>query len=343
MKTTRHTLSVLFTTVTVSLLASYCTPTTTDTSPQSDCRIQQSNSTIRNAGGQGTVQTQYEYDPAGNLMRMVKTLLLQNGTTGRQSTTTTDTYSYDATNVLTRKVTVIEDRSVFAGTTTGSTNTATTDYTYGNDRLTGQTTTSVSSQTTGSGPQQSRTTTNTSQYTYDATGQLIRQTVDDGLTITYQDGKVVAYTGTPFTVTDGLIVRAVFPGTQNVSYTLTQLRQYDDQRRVVEHRELINDTLDRYNTYSWQAGRPAESSLPTFNGHPKTSNPYGEAGLVTEYRQFHINRQQGNRPYETNRTQTVYQLNAQGYVTQSTATTTYTTGQTQPDVVTTTYTYTNCN
>lgn len=347
MKTKRRMLSVVLTAVAVSLLTSHCTPTATDTAPPSDCRIQQSTSTIRNAGGEGTEQTQYEYDPAGNLTRMVKTLLLQTGTTGRQSTTSTDTYSYDANNVLTRKATVIEDRSVFAGTTTGSTNTTTTDYTYSNDRLTGYRTTNVNSRTTASGPQQPRTTTSTSQYTYDVTGQLIRQAIDNGQTITYQAGKVVAYTGVPFTVTDGLIVKAVFPGTQgtgNVPYNLTQLRQYDDQRRVIEHRELINDTLDRYNTYSWQAGRPAESSLPAFKGHPKTSNPYGETGLATEYRQFHVNRQQGDRPYETNRTQTVYQLNAQGYVTQSTATTTYTTnGQTQPDVVTTTYTYTNCN
>lgn len=349
MKTTQFTPCLLLVCLMVSLLNSQCSPPAAEVdSVQDACRIQQIVSTVKNANTEGTSQTQYAYDAADNLQRIVKTSRYQSGTIANQSSATTETYTYDANNFLIRKQLLTLDQSIFANRTTDYQYSATTEYTYSNGRLVSYQLTGLTSSTTSSGTQQQRNVSNC-QYEYDAAGQLVRQTFDQNQPITYQNGLITAYYSNlnQFTVTNGLITKAFFPGTEGSANTvrnLTQLRQYDEQRRPIEQRELINDTLSSYYTQAWQAGLTAEQSLPAFKGHPQTRPPYGEPGLVTDYRQFQINRQQNNTVYQSNRTTTVHVLNAKGYVTKSTATTTNFAGGTQqPDVMTTMYTYTNCN
>lgn len=349
MKTTPFTPCLLLICLLVSLLNSRCSPPATGVdSGQNPCRIQQIVSTIKNANTEGTSQTQYIYDAADNLQRSVKTSRYQSGTIANQSTTTTETYSYDANNFLIRKQLLTLDQSIVASRTTDYQYAATTEYSYSDGRLVSYQLTDLTSSTTSSGTQQRRNV-STCQYDYDAAGQLVRQTCDRNQPITYQNGLMTSYSDNlnQFTVVNGLITRAFFPGTQGPANTvrnLTQLRQYDEQRRPIEQRELINDTLSSYYTQAWQTGLTAEQSLPAFKGHPQTRPPYGEPGLATDYRQFQINRQQNNTVYPSNRTTTVHVLNAQGYVTKSTATTTNSASATQqPGVMTTSYTYTNCH
>ncbi|GAB3900799.1 hypothetical protein [Spirosoma agri] len=349
MKTTPFTPCLLLICLMVSLLNSRCSPPADGVdSGQNTCRIQQIVSTVKNANTEGTSQTQYAYDAADNLLRITKTSRYQSGTMASQSSATTETFSYDANNFLIRKQLLTQDQSIVANRTTDYQYAATTEYTYSNGRLVSYQLTDLTSSTTNSGTQQQRNVSHC-QYDYDASGQLVRQTVDQNQPITYQNGLMTSYSSNPnqFTVTNGLITKAFFPGTEgpaNTVHNLTQLRQYDEQRRPIEHRELINDTVSSYYTQTWQAGLTAEQSLPAFKGHPRTRPPYGEPGLATDYRQFQINRQQNNTVYQSNRTTTVHVLNDQGYVTRSTATTTNSaSGTQQPDVMITVYTYTKCN
>lgn len=351
MKTTQRTSYGLLACLIVSLLNSQCARPTADVpSLQSGCRIQQVVSTLKNATTEGTSQTQYTYDAAGNLLRTVLTNRYQSGPGSNQSSTTTETYSYDASNFLLRKESLTQESSVLGNQQTGFQRTLTTDYVYSDSRLASYRATGTTSFTTSGSTRQQTDITN-SQYAYDATGQLVQQMLNNNQTTTYQNGLVTAYNYTPnglntYTVTDGLISSAFFPGTEGTTgkvSNLLQRRRYDDQRRPIEQRELINDTLRSYYTQAWQSGFTAEQSLPAFKGHPQIRSPYGEPGLVTDHRQFQVNRQQGNSIYESSRTTTVHELNAEGYVTRSVATTTNNASGQPASVLTTVYTYTNCN
>lgn len=292
-----------------------CSPNDQSIKSQAVCRIQRIASTSTNGT---TAETVYDYDPAGNLLSNVFT---QHYTNQSDLTTVTKYYTYDAASFLTHAVVTNLAKKTSPGGSSIWQVTSTTDYTYTYNRLTAYTQRDERVEQVGANSPQSRTTTTTGTYTYDAGGQLT-QTTGNGLTTTYQNGKVVGYLSTsPFTVENGLVTKAWFPGTNSAGgpANLTQNLQYDEQRRIIRYQEAVNDSLTTYYTQEWQTGKLAEQSLPLFKGHPVVQLPFGELGVVTNYKRFYANQQPGGKPYLFSETATTNQLNAQEFVVSSTA------------------------
>ena len=169
---------------------------------------------------------------------------------------------------------------------------------------------------------------------------------------TYQSGKVLDYVqqfgGTesrPFTYQDGLVVKARFPGSNSAgeSLTLTQAFQYDGQRRLVKHEELLNDAPKSSFTQAWQPGKPGTLAVPTFKGHPDLSAAFGEPAVLTKKRMYDVNPIKPGVAYLYADYTFTNQVNVQGYITSMQVETTYpANGQPQPAPTLTTYTYTGC-
>ena len=341
MNQTKHLRRLLPGYLLIAWLTSGCNSGDQTVTPQTDCRIQQIVSTTKTGTLGSITKSTYEYDQLGNLLRKTQTTQAD---ALQQEIVAIDQYTYNVANFLTRLTTSSTTKTTLPAGVLTSQTTLTTDYTYTDNRLTAYTKHSETNETGLSNPQ-SYTTAGTRTYTYNAAGQLM-QTQENGLTATYQNGQVQTYEGSfRYVIDNGLIVKAVFPGTNGTGgrADLSQQWQYDGQRRVVRYEEAINDSTRAYYTQEWQMGKPASASLPTFKGHPLVQSPDGEPGVVTKFQQFYVNQQQGNKAYLFSETITANQLNAQGYVTNSTATTTYSTNGQSPTTTSTIYTYTGCN
>ncbi|SFE27568.1 hypothetical protein [Spirosoma endophyticum] len=309
-----------------------------------DCRIQHSASSFHSQGNEGTIQLDYAYDAQGKLTNKTKISQSSSSTVASDKTTTTDTYTYDAAGFLTRSVTDIQQQYMFVGKPSEYHYVSTKTYSYTNERLAAYAQTDVTYDSHITSGPQPQTSVMTTSYTYDSSGQLIKQTSSNEESITYQNGKAFTLTsGYLFERQDGLVVKATFPGTDSrgAVRTLVQVNEYDTHRRLMKHQEYINDSLSTYYTQEWQTGQPAESSLPTFKGHPTVFSLFGEPGLLTRYRAYSVNNQHQIVQY-TEQTFT-HQLNAAGYIIGTKQISqALTNGPQQPDLSTISYTYTGC-
>lgn len=358
MRTLRSVARLLVICTGLGWLSAGCHNKTTDAAPQGNCRVQRVFTTGNRLGSTATTETIYKYDVVGNLAKKAQTSAYQYLAGGGDNTTTTETYTYNADGFLTLYDFLIVQQNVdFTGKVSNYKYTWNKAYTYTDNRVTGYTRKDISyNQGIMSSPQQ-QTITIMGLYEYDAAGQLVKETINNGATWTYRNGQLLEYTeknGTteshPYTIQNGLIIQARFNGTKGVTngpdipYNLTQIREYDDQRRLTKHQEFRNDTLDSYYTQEWQTEKPATLTVPALKGHPVLKLPYGESGVMTRYRTYYVNHLKADSVYSFNDITYTNQLNAQGFVTNTNAETRYfTNGQTQPDVSTTVYTYTGCN
>lgn len=354
MKKTGLNSRLLLVSIGLAWLNAGCDTGDNGTTPQSGCRIQRIVSTTKGGfGATGTAETAYDYDAAGNLLKKTETNAQRQSAESSSQTTTTETYAYDAGNFLTDYTYSLVQKSDFYGNVSNYQVTQNKVYTYADNRLTGYRLTSVVPSHYNAGVPQQVTTVITGTYEYDAAGQLVKEIIANGPTRTYRNGQLVSYgegdgsaNSQSFTLENGLVVQARFPGTNSTGTIsiLKQVRGYDEQRRLIKHQEFVNDSLSRYHTQEWQTGKPAALAIPLFKGHPVIREAYGEPGVLIKYREYAVNKLRPDPVYQFVERTYTNQLNAQGYVTDTRKESMYfTNGQKQPDVTTTTYTYTGCN
>lgn len=352
MKNFRLVTRLLLACIVLTWLSAGCNNGNTGTIPQNGCRIQRIVTTTKSPGTDGTSETVYDYDAAGNLLKRTKTSVYAYSAGGSQNTTNTDTYTYNADNFLiTSTLSTLQKTVSFTGSISTYEYTSTKTYTYINNQLAGYTERSSKFDSNITSTSQPQTYTAAGTYEYDASGQLTKQLFSNGETWTYRNGQAVDHTGAyPYILQNGLITKASFPGTMGLNdgttrpYNLDQVFRYDDQRRLIQYQEFYNDTLKNYHTQEWQDGKPAELTLPAFKGHPVLKSPSGERGVLTRQRMYTILTQPAGRVSQYYDVTCSNQLNAQGFVTSTKQETlNLGNGQTQTDVTTTVHTYTGCN
>lgn len=358
MKTSRSLLPILLIFLFSSWLTVGCNSNSDDATPQGTCRIQQYVSVSKTPALNTTAlnQTDYVYDPQGNLAKTVTTFTKQTtGSTDMQNETTTVSYTYDAEGYLTKMDSQQKATNVFAGKTKNEQSSVVSNYAYTNSRLT-----SINTRRIGA---YGVNTTTIESYEYDGSGDLTKKIAtitydyDPAVAIeipvgpsggqqisTYQKNQLVDYvekSGSteyrPLTIQNGLVT--MFSTTPN----FRTFWEYDNQKRQAKITDYVGDTLIRTTSQTWSDAKPAIASLPAFKGFPATipSSDFGQPGVLAT--STNANWNSISKKMETSVEQTsVIQTNSQGYVTSVVSTAKHPGVVSQDFTTTETYTYAGC-
>ncbi|SOD92783.1 hypothetical protein [Spirosoma fluviale] len=346
--------------VLIGWLTGGCTRQEQTPAAQGTCRIEQYRAITTAVGLNSTRQTNYQYDPQGNLTSVVTTLNQRptSGTVGTKTGTTTVTYTYDAAGYLTGSTSQQQITDILPGNkTTTAAVSITTSYSYANGRLSTAVTKNIGAYGV--------TTNTTESYEYNASGELTQKTALNTYTYdpataneipgsptgplriwTYQQNQLVDYAERsgavdyrPLTIVNGLVTSYSTAGNYKTIW------EYDSQNRQTKAADYVSDTLTIMTTQTWSDAKPATASLPAFKGFPVTvpASEFGQTGVLSTSTNSYWNSISKTR--ETFVTQnSVSQTNSQGFVTNSVTTAKHPNPAAVPQDYTTTetYTYSNC-
>lgn len=342
MKTILSSSYTVFISVLIGWLIAGCTHKSNEAAPQGTCRIQLYTATTRSQFSNAGNQTTYTYDQAGNLSKIMATWSKEpiNGAIGSQTTTTANTYVYDANNYLTSSTEQMVTITVFNGRTTEDRAVTNSSYSYTNSRLT----TRTDQKTVSYAPSSNGTF--TTKYDYDSSGNLTKITTGNDSWL-YQNnqlighGNLVSNQGSiSYVIQNGVITKMVIPGDSEFIGTGT----FDEQQRLTKHDEYINGQLNRSTFQTWTNAKPSSASLPQFKGFPvivPVSAFSGKAGVLATYKQTYWNSVRNTMETFNEDTYTV-QTNEQGFITGATIVSKHPFATDQDYTTTETYTYSGC-
>ncbi|MCX6218683.1 hypothetical protein [Spirosoma sp.] len=360
MKTILSVLYALLGSILIGWFTGGCTRQEQTPTAQGTCRIQQYRATTTSTSLNSTRQTNYQYDPQGNLTNVVTTLDQRpaTGTAGTQTGTTTVAYSYDAAGYLTASTSQQKTTDILSGNKTNiATVSIASSYSYTNGRLATAVTKNIGAYGV--------TTNTTESYEYDASGGLTKKTslstytYDPAITKeipanptgplciwTYTKNRLVDYverSGTaeyrPLTIVNGLVTGYSTAGNYKTVW------EYDSQNRQTKAADYVGDTLTVMTTQTWSDAKPSIASLPVFKGFPVTvpASEFGQTGVLSTSTNSYWN--SVSKTIETFVTRSsVSQTNSQGLVTTTVITAKHPNPAAVSQDYTTaeTYTYSNC-
>lgn len=327
-----------------------------EAAPELACRIERYSATSQAKFYNRTTQTNYAYDAAGNLTKMVVSHEQRpaNGAVANQTGTTITAYAYDANGFLTTS-TSQEEYVTITNKTIREQITTTKSFSYAVGRLAGYTVNRVGAY--------GITTMTTGTLAYNAAGELVSKTETNTSVVhdpaiakevpigsggvtriwTYLKNQLVDYVeragnaeSRPLSIQNGLVTK--------ITGSNYEVRiNYDGRQRVIRQENYANGQLIDYNEQTWTDVKPSTAALPLFKGFPTGAQALEaeQPGVPASRKSFYWNSVAQTMQMYSESTSAV-QTNAQGFVTGAVTTTKHPTAADQDETTTETYTYTGC-